>query len=183
MIALRASFGVGLTETLWPRRLAIQAKAALAQPLLDIAWRRAQRGAVRAKPWPWAEAWPIARLTAPGIGGWSYVLADAEDDDLACGAGYLPGTARPGMPGNSVIAGSHATPARFLHLLAEERITLEAAGGRRDFRVIERRIVEARQIPDQPALDRPMLTLIAPYPFGTNAGALRCVVTAVAAPF
>jgi sortase A len=181
MIALRAPLSTGFGVALWPRGgLAAHARAALAQPLLDLAWRRTQRGAIRARPWPWTEAWPIARLTAPGLGGWSYVLADALEDDLACGAGHLPGTARPGAPGNSVVVGGSETPARFLQLLAADQMTLEAAGGPSDFRVIERRIVAAGQIQPQPTFERPMLTLIASYPFdGDRAGAQRYVATAI----
>jgi len=184
MIALRTPLVAGLSETLWPRGgLATHAKALLAQPLLDWSWNRAVRGAVRAKPWPWTEAWPVARLTAPGVDGWSYVLADAAEDDLGCASGHLPGTAKPGAPGNSVVVGGRETPARFLQVLAAERLTLETAdGGRRDFSIVGRRIAEARQIPAQPMLERPMLTLVACYPFDSSgaSGSLRYVVTAVA---
>jgi sortase A len=180
MIALRAPLVAGLGEALWPRGLAARAKAMLAQPLLDHAWGRTQRGVAREKPWPWTAAWPIARLTAPGVNGWSYVLADVQEDDLACGPGHLPGTARPGAPGNSVIVGGRDTPARFLRLLAAEHLTLEAAGGPRDFRVIERRIEVSGQIQAQPTFERPMLTLVVPYPFDVDhAGAQRYVVTAI----
>mgnify|MGYP001812304003 FL=1 len=41
----------------------IPAKAWLAQELMQRAWLRVTAGEDRAAPWPWADTWPIARLT------------------------------------------------------------------------------------------------------------------------
>src|SRR5256884_6616698 len=43
----------------------IQAKAWLAQSLIAHAWARTLSGERQAKPWPWADTWPVARLTVP----------------------------------------------------------------------------------------------------------------------
>ena len=44
----------------------IHAKAQLAQYLLQRAWERTLRGEPAAKPWPWADTWPVARLRGAG---------------------------------------------------------------------------------------------------------------------
>ena len=46
----------------------IQAKAWLAQSLIAHAWARTLSGERQAKPWPWADTWPVARLTVPRLG-------------------------------------------------------------------------------------------------------------------
>ena len=45
-----------LSDGLW-----IQAKAWLARGLIAHAWSRTLQGEARAKPWPWADTWPVAR--------------------------------------------------------------------------------------------------------------------------
>ena len=58
----------------------IPVKAALAQVLLEQAWRRTLAGEVRARPWPWADTWPVAALE---VGGERLiVLADAGLQDV-----------------------------------------------------------------------------------------------------
>ena len=52
----------------------IQAKAWLAQVLIAQAWQRVLAGEVHAKPWPWADTWPVARLSVPSLGIERYVL-------------------------------------------------------------------------------------------------------------
>ena len=50
----------------WPlaQSAYIPAKAWLAQDLMQRAWQRARHGNELAKPWPWADTFPVARLTA-----------------------------------------------------------------------------------------------------------------------
>ncbi len=189
MIAARAAtlagtalFGIGLWQ--FAGGVAFHAKAMLAQILLERAWQRTLAGEAHAKPWPWADTWPVARLGAPGIGEWVYVLADASGRSLAFGPGYVAGTAVPGSAGNSVIAGHRDTHFRFLQVLAaEDTVTLETPDGRaRTFRVGDRRVIDARHAQLLPANDGPMLTLVTCYPFDAvvPGGPLRYVVTALA---
>jgi len=42
-------------------------KAWLAQRLLDQAWERTLASGSAEKAWPWADAWPVARLPAPRL--------------------------------------------------------------------------------------------------------------------
>src|SRR5256885_5874975 len=88
----------------------IQAKAWLAQSLIAHAWARTLSGERQAKPWPWADTWPVARLTVPRLGIERYVLAGADGAAMAFGPGHVSGTPLPGEAGNSVIAGPRAPP-------------------------------------------------------------------------
>ena len=184
LVAGTALFGVGLWQT--AEGMAIHAKAIVAQHLLDYAWQRTRGGAVHAKPWPWADTWPVARLTARGLDGWVYVLADASGRSLAFGPGHVAGTAAPGATGNSVVAGHRDTHFRFLQVLAaDDRLTLETAdGAERSYQIVDKRIVDTRQPQSIQDSDAPMLTLVTCYPFDAivPGGPLRYVVTAVVAP-
>ena len=174
---------VGLSVWQAGEAVYIQAKAWLAQALIAQAWARTLEGEERAKPWPWADTWPVARLTARGLDGWVYVLADASGRSLAFGPGHVAGTAAPGEAGNSVIAGHRDTHFRFLQVLAaDDRVTLETAdGAARAYRIVDKRIVDTRRAQGVQASDQPMLTLVTCYPFDAidPGGPLRYVVTAV----
>jgi sortase A len=182
LIAGTALFGVGLWQV--ASGLYIHAKAVVAQHLLDYAWQRARDGVAQAKPWSWADTWPVARLTARGLGGWVYVLADASGRSLAFGPGHVAGTAAPGETGNSVIAGHRDTHFRFLQVLAaDDRVTLETADGTaRNYRIVDKRVIDTRLTQTVEDSAVPMLTLVTCYPFDAvvPGGPLRFVVTAVA---
>src|SRR5882762_7872122 len=66
----------------------IQAKAWLAQSLIAHAWTRTLSGERQAKPWPWADTWPVARLTVPRLGIERYVLAGADGAAMAFAPGH-----------------------------------------------------------------------------------------------
>jgi len=109
----------------------IPAKAALAQVLLEDAWRRARAGDARPVPWPWADAWPVARLVAPDHGAHLVVLSDASGRALAFAPGHLQGTAPPGGPGTTVLAGHRDTHFAFLRdLRPGDPLALETREGR-----------------------------------------------------
>jgi sortase A len=179
MIALRASLGAADPgRAFWPANsgIASYVKSRLAQLLLDRAWRRMRNGQARVRPWPWADSWPVARLS--GAGGAVYILAHTAR--TLYGPGLVAGSATPGSAGNSIIAGDRETPVRFLQLLADNTVTVETAdGATRHYRIVDRRVLDARQIDPLPARTVPMLTLVTDYPFDGNAGALRYVVTAI----
>lgn len=171
--------GVGLWQI--ADGLAIPAKARLAQVLLDRAWQRARAGETGVKPWPWADTWPVARLSAPRLGTHAYVLADASGRSLAFGPGHVAGTAPPGAAGNSVIAAHRDTHFRFLRDVAlGDAIVLDTPdGAQRLYRVADLRVVDSRRARVAPS-DTATLTLVTCYPFDAvlPGGPLRYVVTA-----
>jgi hypothetical protein len=175
MIALRAPLGAADSGRPWwlaNSGIAYYVKSRLAQLLLDRAWRRTRNGEARVRPW--AESWPVARLS--GADGAVYVLAHG-----ACTV-YGLGLVAPGSLGNSIIAGDRWTPTRFLQLLANDTVTVEtAAGAAQRYRIVDRRVLDARRIDTLATRDVPMLTLVTDYPFDGSSGALRYVATAIAA--
>src|SRR6185295_2381085 len=93
-------------------------KAAFAQVLLRRAWAEARAGAPQARPWPWADTWPVARLMSPVRGVDLIVLEGATGSSMAFGPGHVQGSAAPGSLGNVALAGHRDTHFRFLQQLA-----------------------------------------------------------------
>ena len=162
----------------------LPAKAALAQELLNRAWvatRDDNRAAV--KPWPWADTWPVARLQLPGESAPLTVLAGASGRNLAFAPTLLDGSAEPGAPGVTVIAGHRDTHFRALQNLAiGDEFTLERPDG-----VILRYAVAALDVIDVDRdvlrldADESMVALVTCWPFDavTLGGPERYVVTGV----
>ena len=162
----------------------IHAKAQLAQVLLERAWLEARGGEGQARPWPWADTWPVARLAVPARGRDVIVLAGASGHALAFGPGHLLRSAPPGSPGNTVLAGHRDTHFRFLRDLQHgDDLWLETPDGtRRRYRVRMTRVVHERDSHWIEPTDARVLTLVTCWPFDALApgGPLRFVVRAEA---
>lgn len=178
--AVLAALGLALTG----HALYIHAKALLAQALLHRAWIATQASGEPAKPWPWADTTPIARLIAPGHDVDLLVLAGATGRTLAFGPGHHDGSALPGEPGNAVLSAHRDTHFRFLRALAigDPLIVEMPAGQRFHYRVRSTEVVAASEmrLPQDPAA--PTLTLVTCWPFDAvePGGPLRYVVVATA---
>jgi len=161
-------------------------KAQLAQVLLAKAWAETRAGATEARPWPWADTWPVARLEVPALGVDEIVLSGADGRTLAFAPGHLAGSALPGVPGNTVLAGHRDTHFRFLRELAPgDEIHLESPDGAvHAYRVVSTEVLDHRDARVlSPTVER-TLTLITCYPFDAVApgGPLRYVVRAMGVP-
>jgi sortase A len=160
----------------------IYAKAWLAQRLLHRAWASTQAGRGPVKPWPWADTWPVARLSLPDRGVDLIVLADASGRSLAFGPGLVAGSAPPGAPGNTVLSGHRDTQFRFLKdLVPGDRIRLETADGvRHDYAVTGTLVIDAQDVEILWDADETRLTLVTCFPFDAvvPGGPLRYVVQA-----
>lgn len=160
----------------------IPAKAWLAQELMQRAWTRAGGGEERAVPWPWADTWPVARLTAKERGIDLIVLAGGSGRTLAFGPGHLSASVLPGDVGNSIIAGHRDTHFQFLRNVEPgELLGMETARGQRHlYKVVGVDIVDSRKGSLVLDTDTAMMTLVTCYPFDSlqAGGALRYVVTA-----
>lgn len=160
-------------------------KAALAQQLLNRAWSETRDDQRMVRPWPWADTWPIARLRLPGGAPPLTVLAGASGRNLAFGPALLDGTALPGRPGVSVIAGHRDTHFKNLGRLAVgDRIEVERPdGGIHAYEVAAVDVVDSEREVLRLDAPEPVLTLVTCYPFDALAsgGPLRYVVTAYAA--
>ena len=160
----------------------IPAKAWLAQELMLRAWSRMQSGETRVTPWPWADTWPIARLTAKAGDVDLIVLAGGSGRTLAFGPGHLGSSVLPGEIGNAVIAGHRDTHFQFLKdLQAGEVLTLESHRGiEHSYEVVAVDIVDSENGSLVLDTDAAMLSLVTCYPFDAieAGGPLRYVVTA-----
>ncbi len=180
----------------------IKAKAGVAQVLLERAWVKTlsvgananSQQKRRVKPWPWADVWPVAKISVPGLGRQAIVLSGVSGQAMAFGPGLMDGLSNPGEPGLSVIAAHRDTHFRFLEEIdIGERVDVTNAGGElTSYEIIETRIVDARRSGLDPRdfLDdgvqwsdneKPTstLALVTCYPFNaTKRGPLRFVALA-----
>ena len=160
------------------------AKAELAQHLLDRAWSdtAASGGGAAARPWPWADTWPVARLTLPGARKPLNVLAGASGRNLAFAPALLDGSAPPGTHGVTVIAGHRDTHFRRLATLAlGDKLTLERPDGSVfTYEVANLDVVDSERSELRLDADESIVVLVTCYPFEamTPGGSLRYVVTA-----
>lgn len=160
----------------------IPAKAWLAQELMQRAWDRTGNGHSRATPWPWADTWPVARLTARSGDIDLIILAGGSGRTLAFGPGHLSASALPGEVGNAVIAGHRDTHFQFLQdVELGELLNVESNKGLRHlYKVVSIDIVDSRKGSLLLDTDVAMLSLVTCYPFAARetGGPLRYVVTA-----
>jgi len=160
----------------------IPAKAWLSQELMHRAWKKAERGEQAPPPWPWADTWPVARLSAKAGDVELVVLEGGSGRTLAFGPGHLGISVLPGENGNSIIAGHRDTHFLFLQYMKRgETIQLELPSGRRHlYQVTEIDVVDSRRASLVLDTESPTLSLITCYPFSAleAGGPMRYVVSA-----
>lgn len=160
----------------------IPTKAWLAQELMQRAWTRAGDGEPQPVPWPWADTWPVARLSAMAGEVNLIILAGGSGRTLAFGPGHLSASAPPGAIGNSVIAGHRDTHFNFLQYLdiGDFLIIETVTGSRYLYEVNDIDVVDARRSSLLLDTEESLLSLVTCYPFGAvePGGPMRYVVTA-----
>lgn len=158
----------------------IYAKAFVAQRLIEVAWERTATH-TGAKPWPWADMYPVARLTLGEESGGLMVLEGSSGRNLAFGPTHDPASVLPGDRGNSVIEGHRDTHFGALQALkVGDVIRVERPRGRREsFVVVNLHVADSRFSRIALESDTPRLTLVTCYPFDAvrPGGPLRYVVT------
>lgn len=168
----------------------IPTKAWLAQVLMQRAWDSAREGEHRPTPWPWADTWPVARLSSKGDGEGDgielIVLAGSSGRTLAFGPGHLSESALPGASGNAVIAGHRDTHFSFLQSVeVGASLLIETPhGGKHHYTVTATEIVDSRSARLLLDTEDSLLSLVTCYPFDAieAGGPLRYVVTAQITP-
>jgi sortase A len=157
----------------------LDGKAWLAQHLIAHAWQTTLDQGVPQRPWPWADTWPVARLTTPA-GKTLYVLESTSGEALAFGPGRLAG----GMANDQALtlAGHRDTHFAFLANLKDgDNLTVQRAdGSRQHFQITAQQVINSQQQPLHIPQDDQQLVLITCYPFDaiTPGGPLRYVVIA-----
>lgn len=158
----------------------ISAKAEVAQALLESSWETRPEGKAGARPWPWADFAPVARLAFPD--GRSIVaLSDASGESLAFGPTLLAGSVEPGERGVAVFAAHRDTHfAGIGGLKPGDMITVETRAGGQRFTVTGSQIVRQDASGIEP-MDggAPRIALVTCWPLdGQMQGPLRYVVWA-----
>jgi sortase A len=158
----------------------IPAKAEVAQWLLNRAWTASRADLRPARPWPWADTWPVARLHLPRESRPLTVLAGTSGRNLAFGPALMDGSAMPGEPGVSVIAGHRDTALRALEDVAlGDRFEIELANGAAyEYEVTALDVVDTRESRLRLDAEESVVVLVTCFPFDapTAGGALRYVV-------
>lgn len=180
-IALVALWGVVAAGWLMPPAAQL-AKAELAQFLIPNAWQKTLITGQNHKPWPWADTWPVAKLTGPS-GDVQYVLAHAAGQSLAFGPSMLPLSVPPKATGTVALAAHRDTHFDFLENTQQgDRFLLQRAdGSETEYHVVHTEVVDStdNQLYFQQTFSE--LKLVTCYPFNALAsgGPLRYVVTAL----
>jgi sortase A len=157
------------------------AKAGLAQWLLQRAWSRTTAGEVAAKPWPWADTWPVARLIIPSHNIDQIVLEGAYGRTLAFGPGHAESSGGMDNPGTTILTGHRDTHFRFLQRLKEgDEILLTTRNQQHRYRVNDSTVVDAGRASIRQDTEENRLALVTCYPFDafSPGGPLRYVVMA-----
>ncbi|RDH81786.1 MAG: class GN sortase [endosymbiont of Seepiophila jonesi] len=160
----------------------IHAKAWLSEVLIADAWEATRSESDHVPPWDWADTWPVAKLSVPGLEIERYILAGASGRTLAFGPGWIENSARPGSAGKSIISGHRDTHFRFLQQLKKgDQLVIERPDrGLVHYAVLQQSVHHETEtgvlLPDM----RNQLLLITCYPFDAlvPGGPLRYVVTA-----
>ncbi len=156
----------------------------MALVLCEWGWGGGGGGVGPPAPWPWADARPVARISVPRLSAGAIVLEGASGHAPPFGPGHVGGTALPGRAGHSVVAAHRGTDFDFLRSvrMGEQVVVERPGGGRSDYWVVDKRVIDTRT--ETLTLDRGarMLTLVTHYPFegSMTGGPLRYAVTAVA---
>ncbi|MCP5208420.1 MAG: class GN sortase [Hahellaceae bacterium] len=177
--------------------LYIQAKAEVAQWLLQDAWVRTLAGEAQAKPWSWADIWPVASLhyrkqpTSTELFSEELfsddhdllVLNEASGQGLAFGPGRLASNIQPGEPGWLIIGGHRDTHFGFLERVTQgDTIALQSTDSRWHLYEVDHiQVVDStnEMLPAPDEISEPGLILVTCYPFDVvSNGSLRYVVMA-----
>lgn len=122
--------------------LFIPAKAQVAQVLMANAWERQLSTGDPARPWPWADFTPAAKLHFVAQDKTVLALTDAAGESLAFGPSLMAATAPPGEKGVAVFAAHRDTHFDFLgELEPGDTVTVETSVGTYSYRVTHSEIV------------------------------------------
>ena len=161
----------------------IQAKAVLAQVLLESAWQTTLATGTPTKAWAWADTWPIARISFPTLDRSAVVLEEAGGEAMAFGPSHVAASPKPGANGVSVIGGHRDTHFSFIkNLKTGDEIVIDTPEHKTvRYRMTGSAIVHAGASGIATKSKTPRLALVTCYPFDAVArGPLRYVVFAEA---
>jgi sortase A len=165
-----------IVNSLW-----LPTKAWLSQQLILFSWQQAVNEQHSPAPWPWADTYPIAKMSLPRLNHQLVVLMGADPSTLAFSAGMYHQFSTLNRLSPVVIAGHRDSHFAFLEDIQMKDIIMlsDNKGKNHLYQVEEISIVDSSQ-EDLIVKDEPELTLVTCYPFkALEAGSsLRYVVKA-----
>ncbi|HIG91294.1 MAG TPA: class GN sortase [Methylococcaceae bacterium] len=160
----------------------IQIKAVIAQALLERSWQQTLNNGTPAQPWPWADHWPVAKLTLPRAKSELFVLNGDSGSSLAFAPGWNTKSAKPGEQGVTVVSGHRDTHFKILKDIAigDSIDVVTALGEAVHYQVRNIEVVDSRVASIKTERSGQVLVLVTCYPFDSvmAGGPLRYVVTA-----
>ena len=149
----------------------IPAKAKAAQILLERAFAESVRTGQAVRPWPWADATPVARIRVPRLGVDEIVLSGGSGEAMAFGPTLLSGSGELGRRGTAVFAAHRDTHFRFLgELRPGDVIEVEGPDGRKlRYRAGRGQIVRYDAFGVNRQSGRPSIALVTCWPIGGTA--------------
>lgn len=181
-VALAVAFILALAGlTLIGQGVWIHAKALLAQVLLERAFVETVATGHHVKPWPWADTWPVARISVKRLDESAIVLAGSSGQALAFGPGHVEWTPEAGERGVAVYSAHRDTHFRFLQDVAigDEIAVTRSDGATFRYRVDGTAVVRFDESGIDPLANGRALVLSTCWPFGSvTAGPLRYLVHA-----
>ncbi|MEO2281751.1 class GN sortase [Pseudoalteromonas pernae] len=158
----------------------MQAKAWLAQALIERAWQQSlERQGADVAPWYYADTHVVAKLAVPKLDIERYVLAGSSGRNLAFAPAHDLASSPLGEQGGSVIAAHNDTHFAFLrHVKVGDEVVLTLRDGH-----TERYRITAKQVVHESDTDLAMsdgLHLVTCYPFNSPVAGtdLRLLVSA-----
>lgn len=122
--------------------LYIPAKAQVAQVLMSSAWERQLSTGSPARPWPWADFTPTAKLVFPKQNRSILAVSDASGESLAFGPTLMAASVTPGERGVAVFAAHRDTHFAFLGSVKPgDEIEVQLPHGKETFRVTGSEVV------------------------------------------
>lgn len=162
----------------------IQGKAIIAQQLLYHAWKQSLNDSddsLHHKPWPWADTWPVAKLSIPQHHIEQIILAGDGGNSLAFAPGYSFASATPNSGGTTVISAHRDTHFSFLKSLnKDDFIYIETADQTLSYQVYDIKIADSTDYVVPANSDEPTLVLVTCYPFNaiSTGGSMRYLIFA-----
>lgn len=173
-ITLAVVFG---TSSLW-----MKAKSVAGQAMLEHAWQRSVGTGVKAKAWPWADTWPVAKLKVRNGGPSLVVLQGVSGEAMAFGPGLVSTSSATAAKGTMVIGGHRDSHLAFMKNLNTNDVLQVTSldGHSQDYQVTDLFVANSDQQSLTVQHETHALVLITCYPFNAlqTGGPLRYVVVA-----
>ena len=173
-LALALIFG---TSSLW-----MKAKSVVGQVMLEHAWQRSVGTGVKTKAWPWADTWPVAKLSVRNTDLSLIVLAGISGEAMAFGPGLVSASSATAAEGTMVIGGHRDSHLAFMKDLNRDEVVevTTVDGHTQDYLITDLFVADSEQQSLMVQSDSHALVLVTCYPFNAlqTGGPLRYVVVA-----